>query len=294
MKKLLLLLILLFVSPAQAEPINIVVPVTAGGGLDIMARNLSSLLAEQGIDSIVTNHIGGDGEVARDFVSKTKNNVIMIGGNTHWIVTDFMNRRENRYLNDMIIIGPIFYSPYTFLTSPKGFKSLDQLIQTAKSEKVNCGVVTTRSKLDLLLMNEEYGTKFIPVPYKGTVNVVPDLVSEAITCVYNSVGGIVQLVKTGRIKALGGNQLMAVDSVVDKSLFPNIQMRQWIGFALPAKGNLIQNKTIVDILNNFSKNPEKIKSSTDSGYFIAVPSNDTKKLLEDEFKQLLKLDITEK
>jgi tripartite-type tricarboxylate transporter receptor subunit TctC len=293
MKKLLIVLTSLFLTVAQATPINIVVPVPVGGALDIMARDLSLMLTDKGIENIVTNHPGGDGEIARDFVSKTKDNVIMIGGNTHWIVTDFINHRENRYLNNMVIVGPIFFSPYTFMTGSNSYQSLDQLIQASKKQPVNCGTVTAKSRLDLLLMNHEYGTKFIPIPYKGTVNVVPDVISGAINCVYNSVGGIIPLVKSGRIKVLGGNQPIAIESMVDKTLFPNVYMRQWIGFSVPSQGNLAKDQVIMDILNNFTQQPEKIKASLDSGYFIATPSKNTKKLLEDELKQLSKLNIDE-
>ena len=287
--KLFLLIILLIQFNAQAEVINIVVPVPSGGGLDTMARDLSSILADNGIKSIVSNHPGADGEIARDFVFKTKDNVIMVGGNTHWIVTDFINRRENRYLNNMNIFGPVFISPYTFITSPKGFTSLNDLLQEAKQKPTPCGVVTAKSRLDLLLMNIEYDTKFVPVPYKGTVNVIPDLGGESIKCVYNSVGGLIPLINDGRMRVLGGNQKIAIESYIDKSVFPNIHMYQWVGFAIPTDGNLSNDKKIVDILNTITNQPEKLKSSLDNGYFLATPSKNTKKMLEKELEQLSKI-----
>src|SRR5687767_9429151 len=55
-----------------AKPIRIVVPVAAGGNLDLVTRNVAQRLTEQfGQQVIVENRAGSSGIVGTDFVAKS-------------------------------------------------------------------------------------------------------------------------------------------------------------------------------------------------------------------------------
>jgi tripartite-type tricarboxylate transporter receptor subunit TctC len=273
MKKLFLTL-LLTATTAFAAPINIVISVTPGGAIDLTGRTLSKILSDNGIDNIVTYKPGADGDIAYNYVMAERDNVILAGAAANFVFSHVVQKRDNFHSTNMTIIAPVAKTPMGFLTGPKGFATFKDMIGSAKSTPLPCGVSNAHGTVELGRINRVYGTKFEPVPYKGSGPVAQDLGGDNLRCAYDSVGTHIPRHDGGILKILAVTHATTIKVPLASTVLPGYTFENWYGFAIPNNSNLLANQQLLDIMHNFSKYPEQIKPMLDQGFILEKPKKD--------------------
>ena len=219
--------------PARADeassfpdhPIHFIVPYAAGGLPDTVARIVAArLTTELGQSVIVDNRPGANGVVAYSAMAGSPKD-----GYTY-IVTDGSMVSINPKLypslpyqpkRDFVAVSLIASSPLFLATTTKtGINSLADLIKRAKAApgRLNYGSsgIGSTHHLSMEAMDAALGIKMTHVPFKGTGQSVPALMSGEVDVVFAALPSLSGFVDKGEMKILAAN------SGKRSSLAPNI------------------------------------------------------------------------
>lgn len=157
------------------EPITVIVAYGAGGGTDISARILLPYVEKElGVPLNVVNITGGSGWVGwTELLNSPKDGYTIAYINTPTVITGYLNPEVNRdnHIDDFELIANhvIDYGVLVIRPDDTRFSNLEEIIEYAKENEVT--VTTTGLASDdhiaALKMNEEFGTKFVPVHDTG-------------------------------------------------------------------------------------------------------------------------------
>jgi tripartite-type tricarboxylate transporter receptor subunit TctC len=269
------------ISVAQSDPIEIVVPAVAGGPTDAVSRVLSRILTDNGVENFVSNHGGGEGDVGYNVAMQKKDNVIFVAPVSYYVFSHVIQHRENLHAKNMNIIAPSIISPMSIMTGPKGFKSLKEMIDVAKIKDVPCGLSGGYAHVALEMINAQYKTKFVPVPYKGSGQASIDIMGDHIECNYDAAGVYVPKHNAGLLKILAVNaktpgltNVPLISTIITDNKFSN-----WYGFGIPKEGNVNGNEKVLTILNNYSSYTDYLKTLYENGFIPATPRKNINQIM---------------
>lgn len=226
-----------------ARPITMIVPYTAGGPADLIARVVSERMKNTLGQTIIIENVGGaDGSIGSGRVARARPDGYTIGLNyipTHVLNGAFYSLPYD-VLNDFAPISPLFVSPailYAKETLPA--KDLNELIAwlRANPQKAAAGSFTSSSKVLFALFRKETGTQFSVVPYRGEAPAMQDLIAGRIDLLLGSPIPL-KLVQSGTIKAyavLSGMRLLQAPEIptIREMGFPSLSFPGWFGLFAP-------------------------------------------------------------
>ncbi len=243
-----------------AEPnfYRLVVPHAPGSGADGYARLISDRLAKVlGKPVIVENLPGASSIKGVHEVVRAPKDGYTIGLTTSNIVVtpSLYEKMPYDLLKDITPISIITADAFLLIVNPAvPARNLKELISLAKSQpgKLNyaspgSGTVT---HLAAELFCTEAEVKITHVPYKGGSQVITDVIGGHVEMTFLTVGQSAQLIKAGKLRALGVTSLKRSSTLPDvptiaESGLPNYNYTAWVTVIGPA--NLPQ--TIVKKLN---------------------------------------------
>jgi tripartite-type tricarboxylate transporter receptor subunit TctC len=193
-----------------AKPVRIINPFSPGGSLDLVARTLAkSMSAELGQQVVVDNRPGAGGSIGIEMVARSP-----ADGYTLLAVQSSLTINPN--LQRKVPYDPVKdFAPISRTSSYMFFlvvhpslpvRSVRQFVALAKAKPgaINYASVGMGSGTHLAaeLFNYMAGVKTIHIPYKGTGQVMPDLLCGQVAVHFGSTS-VVPHVKTGRLAPLG-------------------------------------------------------------------------------------------
>jgi len=271
---------------AWAEPIEINTPLVPGGAVDLTARAISKALTEAGIENIVTYKPGGNGDIALQHVLQKQNNVILVASSATFVFSNVSANRENAHTKQMTLVGPTLTNAMVFLSSDKS-ATIKSLIAQAKKESVPCGVSNAHGEIELRRMNKTYGTDFTPVLYKGTGQLIPDLVGGHVRCGYDQIAPYTGL--TDRLVFLATSEPWQKSIPSVGSVLPGYTYHTWYAAAIPNNSNLLNNKKFLTILANWTQNQPIAQPLLDRSFQLIHPSSDLNAQANKETQMYIKL-----
>ena len=196
--------------PIKDKPVTIVVPFTAGGPTDRLARDLAEALRKPlGVSSIVVeNVLGAGGAIATQRVARAApdGHTVLI----HHIgmaTMPALNRNLGfKVENDFSFLGMIHEVPMTIVARPtmeaNDYKQLSGWIMKQK-DKVNLGNagVGSASHLCGLLWQAAMKTELTTIPYKGVSMAITDLMAGQIDVLCDQTSNTMGYIETNKVKA---------------------------------------------------------------------------------------------
>jgi tripartite-type tricarboxylate transporter receptor subunit TctC len=215
------------ISVAQAfpvKPLRIVVPVAAGGNLDLVTRTVAQKLSEQlGQQVIVENRAGANGILAADFVAKSPADGYTYLSIANTFVSTPAVVRTVTYdpVKDFAGVSTTAWLPQIAVAHPSvPVNSVKELIALAKRQpgELTYGSAGNGSTghIAVELFNLQAGIKMTHVPYKGNAPALIDVVGGRISMMFDTISTSIPYVKAGRLKGL------AVTSPKRSPIFPEI------------------------------------------------------------------------
>jgi tripartite-type tricarboxylate transporter receptor subunit TctC len=217
-------------APAAADdypsrPITLVVPYSAGGGNDLMARVAAEHMSKDlGQQIVIENRGGAGGSIATRQVARAAPDgyTLVLGG------TGTLAVNPTLYANpgydprkDFTPVGMIGTSALVVLVNPSlPAKSIAELVALAKKEpgKLNYASAGAGSGIHLAaaLFAHMTGTKLTHIPYKGTGPALNDLIAGHVSIYFSSLPPAIGLITSGKVRAL------AVTGPTRSSLLPDL------------------------------------------------------------------------
>ena len=262
--------ILLAASPSIAaadfptRPLQIVVPFTAGGNTDTIAR----LLAEHMQDSLkqpvtVANRPGAGTNIGAAYVANSNPDgyTMLLNAPASFVINQLIFK-SLPYDPDTAF-APVCLAarfPNVLVVNPAvGVRAIGELIAKAKAnpgkiEYAIAGIGAT-SHLSAALFAELAGIDIVAVPYKGTSEYLPDLVAGRVAFAIDNLGPILPFIQSGKLMALGVSTKEPVTLLPGVppigSVLKGYELSSWNVLAVPAK-------TPQEIVNVLSKECDRI------------------------------------
>jgi hypothetical protein len=234
--------------PYPNKPIKIVIPYGPGGAPDILGRLIGvKLQTSLGQPVVVENHPGAGGTIGTDFVAKSAPDgyTILVATTANLSISPHLYPKiPYNALKDFTPVTLVANSPL-ILTISKNVpaNNLKELIAYGKANpgKLNyasAGSGTIQHVAGALFANMA-GIDAIHVPYKGTAQILPDLVAGRVNLMFNSPAPMLPLVKDGSLKAIGIGSLNRSPlnpefSTISEQGLTGFDVAPWYAFYAPA------------------------------------------------------------
>lgn len=278
-------------SPALAQPypnkpINLIVPFSAGGPTDVMARIVGERMPKElGQQIVIDNVTGAAGSIAMGKLARSAPDGYTIG--IGHLGTNVVNGAIYKNLNydlieDLTPIALLPSNPLLVVTSNQvPAKDLKELVAylNANADKVSGGTagMGSGSHIGALAFFEVTGTKYQLVPYRGTGPAVQDLIANQIQIMIDQSSNSLPHIRAGKLKvyAVAAKQRTAAAPDIPTTAeagFPGIEVTIWHGLWAP-KGTP---REVIDRLNAAAvatlKDPDVRRKLEDLGQDIPTPA----------------------
>jgi len=218
MKKLLAAIALLALVSGQAhaqpypnKPIRWLIPFSAGGPTDVLARAIAPKLSESlGVPVIVENKVGAGGSLAMDAVAKSAPDGYTIGmghSGTQSINPHLYSKLPYDSLKDFAPVTPVVSYVNVLVVNPNvPAKTVAELVAYAKvnPQKVSfaSGGTGATNHLSGELLKAVTGAPMLHVPYKGSAPALVDVMSGNATCMFDILVTSLPQIRAGKVRAL--------------------------------------------------------------------------------------------
>jgi tripartite-type tricarboxylate transporter receptor subunit TctC len=193
-----------------SRPIRIVVPYPPGGSSDIIARAISTLLADSLKQSvIVENKAGANGNLGTDFVAKSApdgHTFVLCDVGALAITPSVYTRLPFDPSTDLRGAAMLAYSPHLLVVHPSvPANNLKELVALSKQRDLNFAVTATGSAPHLagVALERASGARWQYIPYKGGVQAIQDTVAGNTQVLMNGMLATLPHVQGGKLKLLG-------------------------------------------------------------------------------------------
>lgn len=203
----------LMLAPALAaaefpdRPLRLIVPFPAGGVSDILGRSYADKLKDQlGQPVIVDNRPGATGAIGTETAIRAPaDGYTLVLNSSALVINPWFGKQPFDYAKDLTPIARTGETPYIVTVDAKlPIQNLEQFIAYSKTNpgKLGCGTYGNGSPphLALELFKLSAGVDILHVPYKTSIQAVPDMFSGQLGCVFEPPPGSIAHVKSGRLR----------------------------------------------------------------------------------------------
>ncbi|MBM3343760.1 MAG: tripartite tricarboxylate transporter substrate binding protein [Betaproteobacteria bacterium] len=240
----------LIVQPAIAatwptKPIRLIVPFPPGGGTDLAGRAAANRLSEALAQPVIVDNRGGAGGViGSDIVARANADGYTLGiatSSTH-PVAGLTQKIPYDALKSFAPVTQIGVTPYIIVAAPAlPANTLAELIAYAKANPGKMNVAHVGTGTLGYLITEAFklatGTDIVPVAFKGSSAIYPDLTSNRVQIFFDNPVASVPQVKAGRLKAIALTQrtpLLPNTPTLEDAGLKGFNHGFWYGIVAPA------------------------------------------------------------
>ena len=282
------------------KPIRIIVPYTAGGSADFMARMIGQRLTETWKEQVLVENRGGaGGNLGMEAAQKSPpdgHTLVMIN-NSQAINESLYSRLPFVLLKDFAPVMMVASSPMVLAVNPRvaantlaEFNALVKA-QPGRLSYGSCGVGTP-----MHLAGELYkfltGTFVVHVPYRGCSPATLDTIGGQLDAVFATTATVLPHVRAGKLKALGITTAKRTPAAPEIPTFreaggdalKDYEVDNWYGLMAPAG-------TPRDVLAKIEAEVRKIVNLPESRTRMANVGIDPALTTADELMALLKADV---
>jgi tripartite-type tricarboxylate transporter receptor subunit TctC len=230
-----------------AKPVRIVVPLSAGGGMDTVARGLAQKLGEAfGQTVVVDNRPGAGSLVALDITAAAApdGHTLMMSSTTP-VIHPLLYGSRFDLLRDFAPISQVTAQGYVLVIHPSiPAKSATELVQHLRANpgKYNYSSSGIGGPIHMTaeLFQVATGTKMIHVPFKGMGAAYADLVGGRVPVSFPTIISSIPHIGAGRLRALAVTpakrvQALPATPTMAEAGVPGVVVVNWYGLIAPAK-----------------------------------------------------------
>lgn len=269
---------------AQAYParaITIVVPFTAGGGVDTVARLLAEKL--RGIlnaNIVVDNKAGGSGMIGAGAVARAQPDgyTLLLGSAGETAINPFVYRGRMQYdpAKDLAPVTLVVRVPNVLVVSPKlPVKNMEELVALAKKSPgkltYSTSGVGNPQHLNGELLEEIAGLHMVHVPYKGASGQLIDVTTGQVDMTFVSYTAAKGFIQSGKVKAIAvtgakrASFAPELPAIAEFKPLAKYQLENWFGLWAPAATPAEVQQKLNAAVTQALKDPELATKLRDQG-----------------------------
>ncbi len=290
--------------PAAGKVVTIVVPFSAGGPTDRVARDLAEAMRKPmgGVSIVVDNAAGAGGSIGANKVAKaTADGYTLLMHHIGMATMPTLVRNiPFKVDSDFEYLGLVNEVPMTLIGRPTleagNYKSLMAWIDKNKG-KINLGNagVGSASHLCGLLFQNALKVDMTPVPYKGTGPAMTDLIGGQIDLMCDQTTNTTSQIEAKKVQAYAVTTPKRLTTPALKDLptlqesgLANFQVTIWHGLYAPKGTPADVQKKLNDALKVALKDPDFIKKQEGLGAIVVAD----KRVEAAEHKKFVAAEIT--
>lgn len=274
---------------SSEERLRIVVPFTAGGAVDQIAR----IIAGQVPDSIVDNRGGAGGDIGVAAVTKAPpdGRTVLLHTSSHVINPTFRGNPGEvaQAFEPIARIGAVKFVLVVRRELPA--RSLAELVDLGRAGgKLSYGSTGPGTTLHIAgeMLNLATGIAAVHVPYRGLNPALSDLVAGNIDLMVTSVAGVLPHVQKGTIRALAtfdaerAEQLRDVPTMPELG-FEDLTISNWYGLLVAAAVPAAKRRQLEEMFLKVLRAPSVQEHLAGSGVTGVQTAAEFKRALDFEF-----------
>jgi tripartite-type tricarboxylate transporter receptor subunit TctC len=199
-----------FAQDFPTKAVKIVVPNPPGGASDIIARIMAERLQQKwGQPVVVENRPGASTIIGSDYVAKSAPDgyTLLQMTLTHSLNATLQKKLPYDSVKDFVGVVRTNLSPMVLAAHPKQpFNTVAELIAYAKANPGKLSYASAGNGTAQHLLAEMFkimaGVDIIHIPYKGSTDAHPDLMSGQISMMFDTIPAIRGHIASGRVKAI--------------------------------------------------------------------------------------------
>jgi tripartite-type tricarboxylate transporter receptor subunit TctC len=229
-----------------SRPVRFIVPSSAGGGTDIIARALAQKLAEAfGQPFVVENRPGAGQMIGLELAAKAApdGHTLVMAASTLALNAVMYKKVPYDALRDFAPIMQAATVPNVLVVHPSlPVKSLAELLAHARQHPgklsyASAGIGTS-PHMAIELLASMAGVEMVHIPYKGTGPGITDLLGGQVALMAPNVLTALPHIKAGKLRALGVTSAVRSEALPETpaigEFLPGYEAAQWYGVLAPA------------------------------------------------------------
>ena len=234
-------------TPYPNRAVRVVVPSSAGGGTDIIARIVAPKLSERlGQQLVIDNRPGAGTMIGGELVAKSPPDGYTLLMCVSTLATNPVIYRKVPYnaLTDFAPVTLVMTAPNLLVVHPSlPVKTVKELIWFAQARPGQLNYASagagTNPHLSMELFMSMAGVKMVHIPYKGSAPAIVDLLGGQVATMTATMLTGLPHVRGGRLRALGvtgtkRNAAAADVPTIAEAGVPGYEAVQWYGMLAPA------------------------------------------------------------
>lgn len=228
------------------KPVRLIVPLSAGGGMDTVTRAVATPLSEKlGQTVVVDNRAGGGGAIGAELTKEApKDGHTLLMASATFVIHPLLYPARYVPSRDYAAITQVTRQPYVLMVHPSiPAKTVKELVAYTKANpnKINYASAGQGSLIHLTteLFKVRTGANMNHIPYKGMGGAYIDMLSGRIQAAFPSIISVLPHLKTGKLRALAVTSAKRAATLPDipslqEAGVPNIDVSNWYGLFAPA------------------------------------------------------------
>jgi tripartite-type tricarboxylate transporter receptor subunit TctC len=234
-------------APAQTRTIKIIVPSTAGGGADTLARLLSDQISrKQGQTIVVENRPGASNTIGTEAVARAApdGNTVLVT-TPEFVINAHLKKLNYDPLTSFESICYLVKSPQIIVANAASpYRTLDDLLNAARQKPGELTIASagpaSSPHIAIEALKHAAGVNINFIPYQGSTPAVNALLGEHVTAVMASYPNVAELISTGKLRALATASAARIEPMpnvptIAESGFKDFEADIWFGLVAPAK-----------------------------------------------------------
>lgn len=285
------------------KPISMVVPQTAGGTNDIVARLIAPAFGESiGASVVVENRPGAGGNIGTQSVARSPKDgyTLLLTINSAQAINPSLYKNPGfDPVNDFVPLYYIGATPYV-LVSPPGspYKTLADVVTAAKKKPGELSYASagngTISHLLGAMLNASAGIDMQHIPYKGVAPAINDVLGGQVPLAFASLPSALNYIKAGKLQAIAISSAKRSSAAPEiptiAETYPDCVGEVWVAIFAPIGVNTeVVKKVQAAMDKTMSKTDVRDKLIAQGLDLAPVPTNKLGSLLKDELAKWAKI-----
>lgn len=229
-----------------ARPVQVVVPFSPGGAVDVLTRQLAQRLQARGYTMVIENKPGAGGNIAASLVARANPDgytLLMGTTNTHGINSALYPTMPYDPVKDFAPVGMVAENVVVLLANQSfPARNLSDAVTVLKQNPgkytyASPGVGTVH-QLAMEQLKHAAGLDVVHAAYKGAGPAMSDLVAGHVPLMIGGIAPALPFLSDGRVRVLGVANPERYPALPDTPLFsevaPGVSVQSWIGLFAPA------------------------------------------------------------
>ena len=229
-----------------ARPVNIIVPYAAGGVVDVITRSVTDKVSANWKQPIVIlDRPGGNAYIgAAAMLNAPSDGYTLMAAAPYVIVAPIIDPIAKFKYTDFVPAALIGGPPNIFVVPESvPVKTLKEFVDYAKARpgQLNTSMLGlgTSHHLGTEAFLQATGLDIVSVPYKGSPQMIPDLVSGRLSFVLAPLSAALPAIQSGRLKPLAINAKVRIPSLPDvptlkeAGFSDDVVVMPWYGLVAP-------------------------------------------------------------